>query len=413
MDRFLRGLCCAFVIVLLAGCASGAGREALRVWLLTANNESIGHGYAALLADFQRRFPGVRVELDQLPYQEYQDKLVLAMQGGTGPDVLELDQINTPQFAAAGLIEPVGQFLAHSPELARRNYFPGAWDSNRWHGRLWGLPFNADVWERLFYNTALFRAAGLDPGRPPRTWPQWLDAARRIAALPGKSGIGLIGCRDEASSVLTDSLLYSAGGSVLHGDRVTFDSEPARRAYRMFARLAEYAPAGLAGACDTDSLAQFTAGQTGMVLAGGWQEATIGKSARFPWRVARPPGPEGGRFVGALGGYNLAINAASTQRRNAFEFAKLATTSVRHQIACNDSVPALREAGSRYVRASRSAPEDMLSLLAQGEPRAVTPVYSKVSRAQQDAVQSILDGEPVGSAVATAAGQMHEAIGRQ
>ena len=32
------------------------------------------------------------------------------------------------------------------------------------------MPLNFDVWEQLYYNADMFRAAGLDPDNPPKTW---------------------------------------------------------------------------------------------------------------------------------------------------------------------------------------------------------------------------------------------------
>lgn len=398
--------------VALVGCGAGAGdrrdRNVLRVWLLEANTPEIGRGYTNLVADFERQRPGVTVELSRVPYQQYRDKLVLAMRGGTGPDVMMLDQIWVAEFAAARMLTSLDPMIRSAPELTARNYFGGAWVSNQWSGRSWGLPLNADVWERMFYNADLFRAAGLDPDRPPKTWPEWVAAAKKLQR-PGSFGIGLIGCRDEASAVLTDSLVYSAGGSVVTGNRADFVSPENVRAYTLYRQLADYAPGGVPGACAEDVMAQFTAGNTGMMLGGGWNEEKIKESAKFKWRVTVPPAPTGRQFVGALGGWNLVVNAKAADPATAFAFIRLATTSVTHQMAVNDSVPALRTAGRRFV-ATRTNPAEMLNLLETGKPRPVTPAYARISRAQQDVVQAILAGTPVPEALTKAQGKMQAAI---
>lgn len=400
-----------FLVPALAGCGSGNSDDprTLQVWLVEPSSPELDRGYDALVADFQRRNPGVRVVLSRIPHQQYRDKLVLAEQGGTGPDVMALDQIWTPEFAAAGLIEPLDHQV---PAGWRHRYFSGAWDSNQWRGHTWGLPLNADVWQRMFYNANLFRRAGLDPDRPPRTWSEWLSAASRLNRVPGSFGIGLIGCRDEATSVSTDSLVYSAGGHILADHRADFDNPANRSAYTLFARLVGFAPNGVAGACDQDTVAQFTAGNTGMVLAGGWQQDPIEESARFDWRVTAPPAPRDRPFVGALGGWNLAVGSEAPDKQLAFDFIRLASTSPQHQLQVNDSVPALREAGERYVRQSRAKPEEMLRLLEKGEPRPVTPVYNRISRAQQDAVQAILAEVPVAEVLREAEHVMQRAIER-
>lgn len=415
-DVFRAALATVLTLVMAATLVSCAGQgvrdgTALRVWLLEAPTPQISHGYDDLVADFEHRHRGVRVELTRVPYQQYRDKLVLAVQGGTGPDVMVLDQIWTPEFAAAGLIRSLdGRLRAAGVRSA--DYFPGAWASNEWHGHTWGIPFNADAWERMYYNADLFRRAGLDPDRPPRTWGEWLTAAERVDRLPGKSGIGLIGCRDEASSVLTDSFVYSAGGRIIDGRRAVFDNAANRRAYTLYQRLARHAPSGVAGACAEDVDAQFTAGTTGMLLDGGWLEPTVDAAATFDWRVADPPAPEGRTFTSALGGWNMVVGSRAPNPALAFGFVRLATSSVRHQRAVNDSIPALRRAGESFVKKTRSAPQRMLRLLYRGRPRPITPVYVPISRAQQDAVQAIIGGADVADALATAQTRMQRAIDR-
>jgi multiple sugar transport system substrate-binding protein len=405
---------CVLAVCLLAFAPAGTPQSGnprvLRVWLMDASTPSIARAYRDLAADFEHQHPGTRVELSQIPYQQYRDKLVLAVQGGTGPDVMMLDQIWTPEFAAAHLIRDLAPQLRTDPTTRAAAYFPGAWSSNLWNGGLWGLPFNTDVWERLYYNADLFRKAGLDPDRPPRTWPQWLAAARRINAVPGAHGIGLIGCRDESASVLTDSLLFSAGGSVASGAHATLDSPAGRRAFTLYQSLARYAPNGVAGACAPDVEAQFTAGATGMILDGAWSEPTFATAAKFDWRATTPPAPPGRSFTGALGGWNLAVGAHAPRPGLAYDFLRLACATPRYQLALNDSVPALRSAGQKFVHDTRKDPAGMLRLLEQGEPRPVTPVYSRISTAQQIAIQEILGGADVGTALASAQRTMQHAI---
>lgn len=397
----------------VASCTGQGARDrsTLRVWLLEAPTPQISRGYDDLVSDFEHRHRGVHVELTRVPFSQYRDKLVLAVQGGTGPDVMVLDQIWTPEFAAAGLIRGLDGRL-RAAGVRRTDYFSGAWASNEWHGHTWGVPFNTDAWERMFYNADLFRRAGLDPDRPPRTWAQWLDAAERIDRLPGKSGISLIGCRDESSSVLTDSFVYSDGGRITDGQRAVFDNAASRRAYTLYQQLARHAPNGVAGACAEDADAHFTAGTTGMLLDGGWEEPGIDSAAAFHWKVTDPPAPAGRSFTSALGGWNMAIGSHAPDPALAFDFIRLATSSVHHQMTVNDSIPALRKAGEAFVRKTRSDPGQMLRLLDQGRPRPITPVYVRISRAQQDAVQAIIGGADVAGALGKAQQAMQRAIDR-
>ena len=54
--------------------------------------------------------------------------------------------------------------MASGAGIKADTFFPGAWESANYKGELWGMPFNVDVWSFAFYNNALFKAAGVDPG---------------------------------------------------------------------------------------------------------------------------------------------------------------------------------------------------------------------------------------------------------
>ena len=54
-------------------------------------------------------------------------------------------------------------------------------------GNMLSFPFNAST-PILYYNKTLFRAAGLDPDSPPRTWPDVGAAAKRLRAAGAVCG---------------------------------------------------------------------------------------------------------------------------------------------------------------------------------------------------------------------------------
>ena len=48
-------------------------------------------------------------------------------------------------------------------------------------GRMMAMPFNSST-AIMFYNKDAFKKAGLDPTKPPQTWPELIEAARKIKA---------------------------------------------------------------------------------------------------------------------------------------------------------------------------------------------------------------------------------------
>ncbi|RSO47567.1 sugar ABC transporter substrate-binding protein [Streptomyces sp. WAC 06725] len=80
-------------------------------------------------------------------------------------------------------------------------------------GRQYGLP-TANYSMGLLYNRALFKKAGLDPDKPPRTWAEVRGAAKRIAGL-GDSTVGYADfSKNNQGGWHFTAELYSRGGRI-------------------------------------------------------------------------------------------------------------------------------------------------------------------------------------------------------
>ncbi len=101
----------------------------------------------------------------------------------TCPDLMGMDLIYAPQFEDAGQLVDVTDKLADvKSELATAS--PGHMRVATYNDRLYGVPLYADV-SALFYNKDLFKAAGLDPDKPPTSLAELGDYATKITALGG------------------------------------------------------------------------------------------------------------------------------------------------------------------------------------------------------------------------------------
>ncbi|GGO94419.1 ABC transporter substrate-binding protein [Wenjunlia tyrosinilytica] len=392
-----------------SGASGSHAPSTLEIWDMQQSSKDVGAAYKPIVEKFQKEHPGTKVKVTTFPYAQYRDKVLVAMKGGTGPDILALDQIWTSEFAAGGLITPLDDHIAKARNVKQKDFFTGAWDSNVYQGKTWGVPLNFDVWEQLYYNADLFRKAGLDPDKPPTTWDQWVADAKKLHHPPKQFGIALIGCKDEGSVVVTDSLMFSNSGGLADGDKIVFDSPENRAALEQYRTLSKSAPSGTAGVCEQDAVGQFTAGKAAMLLDGSWQQDTMRKSAKFDWRIAVPPAPEGKSFVGTLGGFNMAVSKKAGNADLAFDFIDELSTP-ENQKAVNSLIPALKSAGEEFVKAERKQPEAVLKTLENGRPRPLIPVYPKLSLIQQETIQSILGGTSPATALRDGADKMANAL---
>src|SRR5215470_13277616 len=161
MTMRLTALFAATALTSLAGTAF-AEPVTLKFWDNQQTESGLSQYQAEAVKRFEAENPDIKVEVTTIPYPEYQQRLLTAVQGGNAPDVSTLDQIWIAAFAEAGAIMPLDD-QAKAAGVNADTFFKGAWDSANYNGKLWGIPFNVDVWSFSFINNALFKEAGIDP----------------------------------------------------------------------------------------------------------------------------------------------------------------------------------------------------------------------------------------------------------
>ena len=102
---------------------------------------------------------GVRVEVRPTPDaadQRHQLYVQWLNAWSADPDILQLDVVWTPEFAAAGWILPVDEFRISQETLA--DFFDATLRANHWGGRLYAVPWFVDT-GMLYWRTDLMSAA--------------------------------------------------------------------------------------------------------------------------------------------------------------------------------------------------------------------------------------------------------------
>jgi multiple sugar transport system substrate-binding protein len=167
----------AFLVLLTwlaAGCGNADdGREVVKFWAMGREGEVV----AELVPQFERENPGIRVEIQQIPWQSAHEKLLTAFAGRVTPDVAQLGSSWVPEFVALGALAPLDRRLNNSATVPMADYFPGQWVGNVIGGRTYGVPWYSDT-RLLFYRSDLLRKAGYET--VPSDWAGWVGAMRAI-----------------------------------------------------------------------------------------------------------------------------------------------------------------------------------------------------------------------------------------
>ncbi len=114
-------------------------------------------------------------------------KAMIAIAGGNPPDVIGMGNFSIPAYAECNALEPLDE-LADAAGIRRERYARAVWPMLTHRGRLWGI-VNTCGSLALFYNKTLFREAGLDPDRPPRTIGELDEYALRLTKTDGRGNL--------------------------------------------------------------------------------------------------------------------------------------------------------------------------------------------------------------------------------
>lgn len=298
-------------LVLLAGllafalaCTRRTDDATVDFWALGREGEAVRE----LLPDFERRHPGIRVRLQQIPWSAAHEKLLTAYAGGAMPDVFHVGSTWIPEFVALGAVAPLDPRIAGSSSVDSGDFFPGILEASRNGGETYGVPWYVDT-RVLFYRKDLLEQVGL--ASAPQSWGQWLAAMERLqkAGTPDFQPI-LLPLREWEPLVL---LAMQRGAPLLsdHGTRGAFREARFAEAFRWYVALFQR---GLAPRIDrTANLPQdFAQGRFAMLISGPWnlQEFATRMPAALAsaWATAPLPGAgDGYPGVSLAGGASLAL----------------------------------------------------------------------------------------------------------
>jgi len=383
-------LLAAAAAALLPAAAVAQEQIVLKFWDNQQTESGLSQYQQEAVQLFEAENPGIKIEVTTIPYPEYQQRLLTAVQGGNAPDVSTVDQIWQAAFAAAGAIEPLDE-VASAAGVTAETFFPGAWASANYDGKLWGIPFNVDVWQFSFYNADLLTAAGIDPASI-ATFEGLKAAGEKLTdAANGKFGIGLFAHKGEDTVVVMDSFIFSNGGKVLNDDGscgLTSDASVGALAYLQ--SLAPYAPAGIANASSGDMRELFLNGSLAIEFWPALEQPTLQQSS-INWDFVNGTAPEGKTPVGTYGGWNLVMYANSPNKEAAWKFIQFLTREdVNGKVV--DLIPANVKAADAFLTANRKGPERIMEHLNNAEPRPLSPRYLEVSDIQVTLAQDVFAG---------------------
>jgi len=170
-------------VLVLAGSSPGRAATEIRWWHAMAGE--LGRQVEKLADDFNASQSDYRiVPIYKGSYTEAVTAAIFAFRSRSQPAVVQVSEVATAtMMAAKGATYPVFELMRdQAEEFSPDAYLPAVTSYYAdVKGNMLSFPFNAST-PILYYNKNMFRAAGLDPENPPKTWPELGAAAKRLRA---------------------------------------------------------------------------------------------------------------------------------------------------------------------------------------------------------------------------------------
>lgn len=320
----------------LAGCAGGGSDnnsgadgegQTLSVWIMKGTNPDATAFYDEVSAAFEEQ-TGATVEIEEVQWADAHDRFVTGIAGGTTPDVAETGTTWTAEFADAGALEPIDEYVDAEDGL-RDDLVEGLEVAGTYDEELYGMPWYAGV-RSLVYRADIFEELGLEA---PTSWDEIITAGEAIkAAHPEMMAFPVPG--DAEFQVYP--WVWGAGGEIATQDggewTSELDSPESQEGIQFYTDLATVHGFSSAGATtwkETDLSDAFTQGNVAMMLSGSWTPASLVEAnpdLEGKIGAAVIPGKDGGIAPSVLGGSHLSIFNTTKNADLAWEFVKLMTT---------------------------------------------------------------------------------------
>lgn len=259
-----------------------------------------------MLADFNKVYPNVHVDIETAVYDQMRDKLVASL---TAPEPsYDLAIIDNPwmgDFAKAGFLKPLDSYIKTTPDYDYEDFAEPLRNIGEVDAHTYGIPF---------YNYGLgfiYRKDQLT--QPPQTLEALASQAEQLTT-DSEAGIAMQPQRGYKAFEEWGNYLFAAGGSIYGSDgKVHLDTPEAKVALNTYIEMYNTsAPENSLNWAFDEALRSVSSGKSAMMVSYNWMLPTLNKpdgpAGDLAGNFALAPMP-GGKQV--LGSWDWAIPANS------------------------------------------------------------------------------------------------------
>ncbi len=285
-----------------------SGTEDVTLTVLWFNDANESEVFMNTIQDYLDAHPNISIDLQLVPFGDYEKRLKLMIAGGTPPDLARVTNNHVAMFADELL--PLDSNVKNFDSVIS-GFSPASLAfATHSNGTIVALPTESTA-NGMIVNVDMFKKAGIDIKQLSKTWTwdDWHDAlVKVVAANPGVD----YGLAYDFSPHRWSTLLYEAGGRFLNDSEtaMNFNTPEALDALNFFKKLHDeklITPSVWMGSENPQEL--FQSGLAASHIGGSWViNAYATQVTNFEWAAVQMPKRKirssvaGGKFIGCFKG---------------------------------------------------------------------------------------------------------------
>ncbi|MCK4859239.1 MAG: extracellular solute-binding protein [Candidatus Omnitrophica bacterium] len=327
------------------------------------------------LAEQYEKEKGLKVKFDlYAPSDAYRQKVMAGAQTNTLPDIYGIlgEKKFFASFIHAGYVANLSDAMNANNKEWKQRFFEKAISVNEFsadnefgiEAGIYGVPL--DVMNiQMLYNKDIFKKAGLDPHKPPRTWKEFIANIKQIKQKTGVAGlvsgwgeIWMIDCL--ASNYAFNIMGEEKVMATIRGE-VSYTDSDWIKVLNLFKEMSEkkILAKGIVTMVNKTAEQMFANQKAAFAFNGSWcVNVYQGMNPNLNYAAMLPPAvsSQNPMVIWGAAGSSFMANAKSSQKEEAIEFLKWLTQKKQQVLLCKET---------NNLPANKNSLSDISSILQQ------------------------------------------------
>jgi multiple sugar transport system substrate-binding protein len=318
-----------------SGSKSSSGNITVTYGIWDKNQEP---GMRKMADAFEAKNPGIKVNVEVTPWDQYWTKLEAAATGGSLPDVFWMHSSQSSRYASNSVLMDLTDKIKGSSLVDMKKFPSGLVNMYVDGGKNYAIPKDYDT-IGLWYNKKLFDEAGVAYPNENWTWTEFLAAAKKLTNA--EKGIYGFGAPMDLQQGF-DNFIFQNGGKVLSDDKTKsgFDTKEVKDAMQWYIDLSlkEKVSPTQTQFAENNYTTFFESGKTAMALFGSWMLSEFAANENVAKNCDVAVLPQGKQRATIYNGLGNAVAANTTHKEEAWKFVEFLGSEEANKIQAESGV---------------------------------------------------------------------------